>query len=233
MMIALQEIDADTSSPRARETSPSTTPRTPPIEAARKRPPGRGSRYCSAASAKRLSVTDMSDSFRVTTRSVSTLEPGFTTVDPPVKPASNTAPRISRSESSDSGLRCNANGRPPNSSRTSLGRGPDPSAPSRRTTTVMTPSLASCSTVAGSQRCDAAPDTNPTERSPAVLGSVSAPVPPSSGFRSHETTRDPTATAAISEATSAISGSRAGPRATPDAAAESGPVAASAIECDT
>ena len=31
----------------------------PPIEAARKRPPGRGSRYCSAASANRLRVTDM------------------------------------------------------------------------------------------------------------------------------------------------------------------------------
>src|SRR5215207_9306393 len=94
----------------------------------------------------------------------------------------------------------------------------------------MTPSHASCMTVAGSQRAEAEPDTNPTESSPAVRGSVAAKVLPASGLRNHATISEPTAMAAVSDAASATSGSRAVPRPPlpDDAASDSAPMPASA-----
>ena len=90
-----------------------------------------------------------------------------------------------------------------------------PSRISRRSTMAITPSQASCITVAGNQRADAEPDTNPTESSPAIFGSVTPNALSSSGLRNHATIRVPTAMAAVSEPASANSGSRATPRPLP------------------
>ena len=84
---------------------PRTTPRTPPIVAARNRPTGRGSRYQSAASRNPLRVTDMRGRLSITTRSRSTLAPRARVSEPPESPGVSIASTVSSVDVAELGVR--------------------------------------------------------------------------------------------------------------------------------